>query len=71
MADVGACQGECERDHLLEIHEIIERAEDAADELISEDVYRQQRFDLCSECYRRFLKNPFGESAVEFNFSEN
>jgi len=71
MADVEACQDEAERDHLLEIHEILERAEDAADELISEDVYRRQRFDLCPECYRRFLKRPLGESTVEFDFSEN
>jgi len=71
MADVESCQEEAERDHLLEIHEILERAEDAADELISEDVYRHQRYDLCPDCYRRFLKNPLGNKVIEFDFSEN
>jgi hypothetical protein len=61
-----------DRDHLLEIHEILERADDANDPLISDEVYRRQRFDLCSDCYRAFLSNPLGhEHNKQLDFSKN
>jgi hypothetical protein len=61
-----------DRDHLLEIHEILERLEDDESELVSEDVYQRRRFDLCPECYRKFMKNPIGrEAAAQLGFSQN
>ena len=62
-----------DRDHLLELHEILERMEDADDHPpIDDDVYRKQRFDLCPECYRKFVKNPLGrELASPLGFSKN
>lgn len=60
-----------ERDHLLEVHEILETA-DMMDEEVGSDVYQQLRFDLCPTCYRQFIKAPVGrEPMVEFDFSEN
>jgi hypothetical protein len=59
------------RDHLLEVHEILESA-DLMDEEVGTDVYQQLRFDLCPTCYRHFIKAPVGrEPMVEFDFSEN
>ena len=61
-----------DRDYLLEVHEVLESADDLSDEDICEDIYQQLRFDLCPECYRRFIKDPIGkEKSVEFNFSQN
>jgi len=61
-----------DRDHLQEIQEILQRAEDAADPQIGTDVYEQLRFDLCTECRKKFVKNPLGrESLKQFNFSPN
>lgn len=61
-----------DRDHLLEIHEILERLDDATSEEIGDEVYQQLRFDLCPECRKRFLKNPLGRKAAEqFDFSKN
>ena len=61
-----------DRDHLLEVHEILESVDDLADDEIADDIYQQLRFDLCPECYRRFIKSPVGkERSVEFNFSQN
>lgn len=61
-----------ERDHLLEIHEILERHDDQNDPLISDDIYSRRRFDLCSDCYRAFLRNPLGqETAKPVGFSDN
>lgn len=61
-----------ERDHLLEIHELLEIAEDIDEDEPMDDVYQQMKFDLCPTCFRKFIKNPVGkESSAEFNFSEN
>lgn len=61
-----------DHDHLQEIQDILERMEDAEDERIGDDVYQQMRFDLCSECRKRFLRNPLGSVApTQFDFSEN
>jgi hypothetical protein len=61
-----------DRDHLQEIQEILERLEDADDEQIGDDVYQQQRYDLCADCRKRFMKNPLGrEAAKAFGFSTN
>ena len=63
---------EDDRDHLQEIQDILERAEDLESDQIGDDVYQQLRFDLCPECRRKFLKNPLGrESTKILNFSEN
>jgi hypothetical protein len=63
---------EDDRDHLEEIHDIIERMEDATSDQIGDDVYQQLRFDLCPECRRKFIKNPLGrEVAKAFGFSSN
>ena len=61
-----------DRDHLLEIQEILERMEDADSDAISDDVYRKRRYDLCADCYRQYVKNPLGrELPAALNFSAN
>ncbi len=61
-----------DRDHLLEVHEIMERMEDADDAMVSEDIYQRRAFDLCPDCYRRFISNPLGREVVpQMNFSPN
>ena len=61
-----------DRDHLMELHEILERGADAADPLIGDGVYQRQRFDLCTECHRKFVRNPIGkDSAKQLDFSNN
>jgi hypothetical protein len=61
-----------ERDHLLELHESLERASNVEDFLASESLFVRHRFDLCPDCHRKFLKNPLGkEPAKQLNFSKN
>lgn len=61
-----------DRDHLMELHEILERADDAANPLIGEGVYLRKRFDLCCDCHRKFVKNPMGKEVVkQHDFSQN
>ena len=61
-----------DRDHLQEIEEIIEQLEDAEDERVGDEIYQQVRYDLCSECCRKFMQDPLGRQALPlFNFSQN
>jgi hypothetical protein len=61
-----------DRDHLLEIEEILERADDEVCEDIGPDVYQKKSFDLCCDCYRKYIQNPLGrETKVSLNFSQN
>ncbi|MFV1964655.1 MAG: hypothetical protein ACC628_04480 [Pirellulaceae bacterium] len=63
---------EDDRDHLLEIQEILERIDDAENDLIGDDIYQKSRFDLCSDCYQKFIKNPIGrETPAHLGFSQN
>jgi hypothetical protein len=62
-----------DRDHLEDIHEVLERFEefDADGRLPVTDTYQSRRFDLCSECCKRFLQEPLGRrEAPQFDFSK-
>lgn len=42
------------------------------DPLLDEEHHSRNRFDLCSECYAAFLKNPLGrETTKSVGFSDN
>jgi hypothetical protein len=63
-----------DRDHLAEIHDILERMDDldSTEQPLGEDVYQQLRFDLCSECRKKFLRDPLGRRlAGKLDFSKN
>ncbi|MBP90348.1 MAG: hypothetical protein CMJ64_27190 [Planctomycetaceae bacterium] len=63
---------ESDRDHLLEIQEILKRMEDSDSDLLSDDVYSKRRYDLCSECYHQFMRNPLSrEVPAHLGFSQN
>ena len=63
---------EDDRDHLLEVQEILERLEDVDSEALGDELYQRCRYDLCSDCYREFMKNPVGsEARAHFGFSQN
>ena len=49
-----------DRDHLQEVHDILERLEDAEDDEIADEVHQQMRFDLCPECRKQFVRRPLG-----------
>ena len=62
-----------DRDHLAELHELIEQTHAQLNETSEDEVYHRTRFDLCADCYRAFLHNPMGrESATKpVGFSDN
>lgn len=63
---------EDDRDHLMEIQEILERIDDGDGDSVGDDIYQNRQFDLCADCYREYIKNPIGrEAPVHLGFSEN
>ena len=69
---IASLEEEDDRDHLQEIQDILERIEDSEDDRIGDDVYQQLRFDLCSECRKKFIENPLGREVTKaFGFSDN
>ena len=61
-----------DRDHLQEIQEILDRLDDTQDDQICDDVYHHQRFDLCSECRKRYVSNPLARPTTHhLDFSQN
>ena len=72
MESVDPMETEPDRDHLLELEEILERLDDEQSMMISEDIYQRRRYDLCCSCYRKFIRDPMGADANnQFNFSQN
>ena len=63
---------EDDRDHLVEINEVLERLDDSEIDSAGDDIYRKMRFDLCPDCQQRLLRNPIGRNTVpQLNFSAN
>jgi len=62
-----------DRDHLLEIDEILERVDASESEMIGDDICQKRRFDLCPQCYRKFAGNPLGreKKLSPLGFSHN
>jgi hypothetical protein len=60
-----------DRDHLEEIDDILEGDDDLDASQIGGEAYQQLRFDLCSECRKRFLHDPLGRRLQQLDFSQN
>jgi len=59
-------------DHLQDLEDLLETNDDYASSPLGEELYQRKRYDLCSDCYRRFMKNPLGkETSAPFGFSKN
>jgi hypothetical protein len=64
-------QGDEDRDYLNEIDGAI-LAMDLDDGFCDPDGPLRRSYDLCPECYQRFLRDPLGtESNMHFGFSHN
>ena len=63
---------EDDRDHLMELKQILEELGEEECAEISEHAYKVLNYDLCSDCHRQYIKNPLTmEPAAHFGFSDN
>ena len=61
-----------DRDHLLELQDILEHLEDTEDSQVCEELYHLAQYDLCDDCRQRYIKNPLGRpEAHHLDFSPN
>ncbi len=59
-------------DHLQDLEELLESSDEYGSSTLGEALYQRKRYDLCSDCYRHFMKNPLGkETSLPFGFSKN
>lgn len=56
-----------DRDHLEDLNEVLERYDEFDEDgaLAGADTYRKKRFDLCTNCAKRFMQDPLGRRAAE------
>ena len=60
-----------DRDYLDELDDALQEV-DLEDDFLLDCLSGSLRFDLCSECYRKYLRDPLGaESQVRVGFSRN
>jgi len=59
-------------DHVAEMARLLREQEDSGDGPEPTAACKKLRFDLCGNCYRRFLDDPLGrDTAAKLHFSEN
>lgn len=61
-----------DEDHMEAVAELLRRDEAPGQGEPNAPTYKGFRFDLCSECHARFLKDPLGKELLRsFDFSKN
>jgi hypothetical protein len=65
-------EADLEEDHMEAVSQLLRELEDNADEVEVPPPYKNFRYDLCSDCHTRFVRDPLGkEVAQKFHFSKN
>jgi hypothetical protein len=65
-------EADLDEDHMEALSQTLRELEenDATAEVV--EPYKHFRYDLCSECHKKFVQNPLAkEPAQKFDFSEN
>ena len=64
-------EDDLDADHLQEVSELLAEMEVTGDSVL-DDGAKNFRFDLCTRCHQKFLKDPLGRDTLRrLNFSEN
>ncbi len=70
--DGAAEEGQDDRDHLLDVHELLETMDESDCKEVYSEAFQKLRFDLCPECCLEFARSPIGrDRPIELNFSQN
>jgi hypothetical protein len=59
-------------DPMEAVAQLLERDETLLAEDLAAELHKGFRFDLCSSCHRKFVKDPLGKDTIRsFDFSKN
>lgn len=65
-------EDDLDEDHVEAVSELLREMEDLDTPVHLEPPSRHLRYDLCSDCRKRYLRDPLGkETAPKFHFSKN
>ena len=65
-------EADLDEDHMEAVSQLLQECEDNDTSAELTDPYKNFRYDLCSECHTRFMRDPLGkEVAQKFHFSKN
>lgn len=65
-------QDDLDDDHMEAVAELLQREEGMRPEEVEIQQFKGFRFDLCSCCHEKFVKDPLGRDLLRMlNFSEN
>lgn len=65
-------EADLEEDHMEALSQMLRELEENGTEAELAEPYKHFRFDLCSECHHRFLRDPLGrENNLKLHFSQN
>ena len=65
-------EADLDEDHVEAISEMIREMEESPEPTALEPTSQQMRYDFCSGCRKKFLRDPLNKDAAQkFDFSEN
>jgi hypothetical protein len=65
-------EADLDEDHLEAVSELIRQMEESDEPDSLEPTSRQMRYDLCTDCRERYVRDPLSkEASQKFDFSEN
>lgn len=66
-------EADLEEDHVEAVSQILRDMDDSGEDPdLIEPTYKHYRYDLCSDCRSKFVRDPLGkEGAQKLHFSEN
>ena len=68
----GLTEADLDEDHMEAVSELLRRMEENDEPIEIEPGFVHPARDLCSDCRKRFLRDPLGrENAQKFQFSKN
>jgi len=65
-------EADLDEDHMEAVSELLRQSEENSEEIEVEPACRHLRYDLCSDCRKRYLRDPLGrEASTKLHFSKN
>jgi hypothetical protein len=65
-------EADLDEDHMEAVGELLRQMEETDEAIEVEPAACHRRYDLCTDCRKRFLRDPLGrETAQKFLFSKN